>query len=93
VTTKVGPFPFGLAVNQATITIYVANNNGDGPASLSVIDGPLATALKQADAARPGQPCRGSAAHRRQPRRACAGSGRFSSEPKTITAGRRRRTG
>jgi DNA-binding beta-propeller fold protein YncE len=40
VTTKVGPFPFGLAVNQATNTIYVANNNdGDGPASLSVIDG------------------------------------------------------
>jgi DNA-binding beta-propeller fold protein YncE len=40
VTTKVGPFPFGLAVDQATNTIYVANsNNGDGPASLSVIDG------------------------------------------------------
>jgi DNA-binding beta-propeller fold protein YncE len=40
VTTKVGPFPFGLAVNQATNAIYVANNNnGDGPASLSVIDG------------------------------------------------------
>lgn len=40
VTTKVGPFPFGLAANQATNTVYVANNNnGDGPASLSVIDG------------------------------------------------------
>jgi len=40
VTTKVGPFPFGLAVDQATNTIYVANsNNGDGPASLSVIAG------------------------------------------------------
>jgi DNA-binding beta-propeller fold protein YncE len=39
-TTKVGPFPFSLAVNQATNTIYVANNNnGDGPASLSVING------------------------------------------------------
>ena len=36
----VGPAPFGIAVNQATNTIYVANNNGgDGPSSLSVING------------------------------------------------------
>jgi YVTN family beta-propeller protein len=36
----VGPAPWGIAVNQASNTIYVANNNGgDGPASLSVING------------------------------------------------------
>lgn len=36
----VGPAPWGIAVSQASNTIYVANNNaGDGPASLSVIDG------------------------------------------------------
>lgn len=39
-TIKVGPFPFGVAIDQATNTIYVADNNGgDGPASLSVIKG------------------------------------------------------
>ena len=39
-TITVGPAPFGIAIDQATNTIYVANNNGgDGPASLSVIDG------------------------------------------------------
>jgi YVTN family beta-propeller protein len=39
-TVTVGPAPFGIAINQATNTIYVANNNGgDGPASLSVING------------------------------------------------------
>jgi YVTN family beta-propeller protein len=39
-TVTVGPAPFGIAINQATNTIYVANNNGgDGPSSLSVIDG------------------------------------------------------
>jgi DNA-binding beta-propeller fold protein YncE len=39
-TVTVGPAPFGIATNQATNTIYVANNNGgDGPASLSVING------------------------------------------------------
>ena len=39
-TATVGPAPFGIAINQATDTIYVANNNGgDGPASLSVING------------------------------------------------------
>jgi YVTN family beta-propeller protein len=36
----VGPAPWGIAVGQASNTIYVANNNGgDGPASLSVLDG------------------------------------------------------
>ena len=36
----VGPAPWGIAVSQASNTIYVANNNGgDGPASLSVING------------------------------------------------------
>ncbi len=36
----VGPAPWGIAVNQASNTIYVANNNGgDGPASLSVLNG------------------------------------------------------
>jgi DNA-binding beta-propeller fold protein YncE len=39
-TVTVGPAPFGIAIDQATNTIYVANNNGgDGPASLSVING------------------------------------------------------
>jgi YVTN family beta-propeller protein len=39
-TITVGPAPFGIAIDQATNTIYVANNNGgDGPASLSVING------------------------------------------------------
>jgi DNA-binding beta-propeller fold protein YncE len=39
-TVTVGPAPFGIAINQATNTIYAANNNGgDGPASLSVING------------------------------------------------------
>jgi YVTN family beta-propeller protein len=39
-TVTVGPAPFGIAINQASNTIYVANNNGgDGPASLSVING------------------------------------------------------
>lgn len=39
-TVTVGPAPFGIAISQATNTIYVANNNGgDGPSSLSVIDG------------------------------------------------------
>ena len=39
-TVTVGPAPFGIAINQAANTIYVANNNGgDGPASLSVING------------------------------------------------------
>jgi DNA-binding beta-propeller fold protein YncE len=39
-TVTVGPAPWGIAIDQATNTIYVANNNGgDGPASLSVING------------------------------------------------------
>jgi YVTN family beta-propeller protein len=39
-TVTVGPAPFGTAINQATDTIYVANNNGgDGPSTLSVING------------------------------------------------------
>jgi YVTN family beta-propeller protein len=41
-TITVGPAPFGIAIDQATNTIYVANNNGgDGPASLSVINGAI----------------------------------------------------
>ena len=36
----VGPVPWGITINQAANVIYVANNNGgDGPASLSVING------------------------------------------------------
>jgi DNA-binding beta-propeller fold protein YncE len=36
----VGPAPWGIAVDPATNSIFVANNDGgDGPASLSVIDG------------------------------------------------------
>jgi DNA-binding beta-propeller fold protein YncE len=36
----VGPAPWGIAVDPATNSIFVADNNaGDGPASLSVIDG------------------------------------------------------
>ena len=39
-TIKVGPYPYGVAIDQASNTVYVANNNGgDGPASLSVIKG------------------------------------------------------
>lgn len=39
-TVKVGVYPFGVAIDQASNTVYVANNNrGDGPASLSVIKG------------------------------------------------------
>jgi DNA-binding beta-propeller fold protein YncE len=39
-TVAVGPAPFGIAINQATNTIYVASNNGgDGPASLWIING------------------------------------------------------
>jgi DNA-binding beta-propeller fold protein YncE len=39
-TITVGPVPWGIAINQASNTIYVANNNGgDGPAGLSVING------------------------------------------------------
>ena len=39
-TVTVGPVPWGITVNQAANIIYVANNNGgDGPASLSVING------------------------------------------------------
>jgi YVTN family beta-propeller protein len=39
-TITVGPFPFGVAIDQASNTIYVADNNGGtGPASLSVIKG------------------------------------------------------
>lgn len=39
-TVKVGPYPFGVAIDQASNTIYIANNNGgDGPASLSVLNG------------------------------------------------------
>jgi YVTN family beta-propeller protein len=36
----VGPVPWGITINQAANIIYVADNNGgDGPASLSVING------------------------------------------------------
>jgi 6-phosphogluconolactonase (cycloisomerase 2 family) len=36
----VGPAPWGIAVDPATNSIFVANNDGgDGPASLSVIHG------------------------------------------------------
>jgi YVTN family beta-propeller protein len=39
-TVTVGPVPWGVAINQASNTIYVANNNGgDGPATVSVING------------------------------------------------------
>jgi YVTN family beta-propeller protein len=39
-SVTVGPVPWGLAIDQAANIIYVANNNGgDGPASLSVING------------------------------------------------------
>jgi YVTN family beta-propeller protein len=39
-SVTVGPAPWGLAIDQTANTIYVANNNGgDGPASLSVING------------------------------------------------------
>ncbi len=39
-TVQVGNFPFGVVVDQASNTIYVADNNGgDGPATLSVING------------------------------------------------------
>jgi YVTN family beta-propeller protein len=39
-TVMVGVYPFGVAIDQASNTVYVANNNGgDGPASLSVIKG------------------------------------------------------
>jgi DNA-binding beta-propeller fold protein YncE len=39
-TITVGPVPWGITINQAANIIYVANNNGgDGPASLSVING------------------------------------------------------
>lgn len=41
-SVTVGPAPFGIAIGQATNTIYVANNNGgDGPATLSVINGTI----------------------------------------------------
>ena len=41
-SVTVGPAPFGVAIGQATNTIYVANNNGgDGPATLSVINGAI----------------------------------------------------
>jgi DNA-binding beta-propeller fold protein YncE len=35
----VGPAPWGVAVDPATNSIFVADNGGDGPASLSVIHG------------------------------------------------------
>ncbi len=39
-TVKVGPYPFGVAINEASNTIYIVDNNGgDGPASLSVLNG------------------------------------------------------
>ena len=39
-TVTVGPVPWGITINQAANIIYVADNNGgDGPASLSVING------------------------------------------------------
>jgi len=40
-TVTVGSFPEGVAVDQATDTVYVANNvdGGDAPASVSVING------------------------------------------------------
>ena len=38
-TATVGPDPYGVAVDDATDSVYVANNNdGDGPGTLSVID-------------------------------------------------------
>jgi DNA-binding beta-propeller fold protein YncE len=38
-TATVGPDPYGVAVDDATNSVYVANNNnGDGPGTLSVID-------------------------------------------------------
>ncbi len=38
-TVTVGPNPYGVAVDDDTNSVYVANNNnGDGPGSLSVID-------------------------------------------------------
>ena len=41
-SVTVGPAPWGLAIDQVANTIYVANNNGgDGPASLSVINGAI----------------------------------------------------
>lgn len=39
-TVKVGPYPFGVAIDQVNNTIYIADNNGgDGPARLSVLHG------------------------------------------------------
>jgi len=39
-TVKVGLYPFGVAVDDATQTVYVANNtNGDTPGTVSVING------------------------------------------------------
>jgi DNA-binding beta-propeller fold protein YncE len=48
VTVAVGPSPLGIAVDQRTNMIYVANNNndGNGPASLSVINGATCDAAK-----------------------------------------------
>jgi DNA-binding beta-propeller fold protein YncE len=46
-TVTVGVAPFGVAVDQSTNKIYVANNTGgDSPSSLSVIDGASCDATK-----------------------------------------------
>jgi DNA-binding beta-propeller fold protein YncE len=38
-TVTVGSLPFGVAVDDATNTVYVVNNGGDTPGTLSVING------------------------------------------------------